>query len=188
MSTTYKKIAPFSPGPIWSARLGLLSRSLVFFALFQLLILPTWLPVGQPAMAGFSKGQAAATAWLLQAVGAPVVRQDAALLRPDDFSCSIVVGPECSGVSMIALFVAAVLVWPAPVGQRIAGAVAGIVLLGGCNIVRIGSLYWLIAYRPDWFNIAHEEVAPAALLGANMAAILAWAWLRGLRQNADAKA
>lgn len=91
------------------------------------------------------------------------------------------VGPECSGIEPIALFVCAVLAFPAPFLRKIAGIVIGTVLLAILNFVRVVSLFLIGVYFPKVFYFMHINVWQAVFI---VFAIIFWVlWLRWAMQS-----
>lgn len=90
------------------------------------------------------------------------------------FSVEIYSG--CDGIEPIALFVCAVLAFPAPFLRKIPGIIAGTLLLGILNFVRIISLFLVGVYFPAAFRIMHLDVWQALFI---VLAILFWiVWLQ----------
>jgi exosortase/archaeosortase family protein len=79
----------------------------------------------------------------------------------------------CSGADAIALCLGAVLAYPVSWRTRLAGAGAGVGLILGLNIVRIGTL-GLAAASPEWFNALHVYLWPALLTLAITGYVFAW--------------
>jgi len=72
------------------------------------------------------------------------------------FSIKIVRG--CDAVEPIALFICAVLAFPAPFTRKIPGIIAGSVLMAILNSIRIVSLFLIGVHFPQLFNIMHLDV------------------------------
>ena len=75
---------------------------------------------------------------------------------------SFTVVPDCGAIPSMSIFLAAVLAFPAAWWKRLAGAVGGVAILYGVNIVRLSTLGYIGAIddSPDrkWFTFAHEYV------------------------------
>jgi len=109
---------------------------------------------------------------LLTSLGQEVVATGASICSTQ-FTVSIVSG--CDAVEPIALFVCAVLAFPAPVFRRILGAVLGTSLLWISNLARIVSLFLIGRYSPRIFEVVHVEVWQALFV---FLALLLWiVWL-----------
>ena len=150
-------------------------RTVAFIAVFALLSLPTTLPWAQPPLDAFGCWSAGVAAAGLHLVGVPVRLCGAALIAPGSPDRSVVVAAECSGVSIAALYVAALLAWPAKLRHKLAGLVVGLGALLAINLLRIATLYWIRVYQPQWFDTAHEEAGTAVFMGATACLILVWA-------------
>jgi exosortase/archaeosortase family protein len=86
---------------------------------------------------------------------------------------------DCSAVDAQALFVGAVLAFPARWQRRVAGALAGIAGLNLLNLVRIVTLYFVGVHWPTAFHTLHEEVIQIVLVLAAAGGFAAWAvWAR----------
>ncbi|TWT44167.1 Transmembrane exosortase [Phycisphaerae bacterium RAS1] len=90
-----------------------------------------------------------------------------------DFSVTIIKG--CDAMEPKALFIAAVLAFPAPWRRKLAGMIAGLLALIAINLFRIVSLYWIGAKAPAWFDLAHLEVWQSILVLVSVALWVLWA-------------
>jgi exosortase/archaeosortase family protein len=79
----------------------------------------------------------------------------------------------CSGVDALTLCLGAVLAYPARWPSRLAGVSAGLALVIGLNIVRLGTL-GLASGLPAWFKALHLYIWPALLTLAVTAYVFAW--------------
>jgi exosortase H (IPTLxxWG-CTERM-specific) len=125
----------------------------------------------------------AANAWISHAI-LNMFGFDAVLNKTQissrDFS--IVVRRGCDAVEPAALFVSAVLAFPAPWKKKAVGIVAGSLVLLAVNILRIVSLFWIgIVARPLFAKI-HLEIWPLLFILAAFA--LCAAWIRWTRNPA----
>lgn len=90
------------------------------------------------------------------------------------FSVQIAVG--CDGSEPLALFMAAMLAFPAPFRRKIPGLLLGVVILTVVNLVRIVSLFLAGVYYPQTVASLHAEVWPAAFI---LLVIVLWAiWIQ----------
>jgi len=62
---------------------------------------------------------------------------------------------NCNAIYEFGLFAAAVWAYPAPIGAKVAGTLAGGAVLNVVNLVRVVSLLALGAFARDWFDAAH---------------------------------
>lgn len=80
----------------------------------------------------------------------------------------------CDAMDVQILFLSAVLAWP---GRRLVGglvAAAGVLGLFVINVIRICSLYYIALVVPSWFDFAHLELWPAAMVVAAVAGFVAF--------------
>ena len=84
---------------------------------------------------------------------------------------SVRVGSECDGIEPIALFVCAVLAFPASLLRKIPGIICGTLLLVILNFVRIVILFLTGVYFPKAFTVMHLDVCQALFI---FAAVLLW--------------
>ncbi len=84
----------------------------------------------------------------------------------------------CDAIEPAWLFSAGILAFPASLRQKLLGIAAGVCIILSVNIVRIASLFLIGEYTPQWFEAAHLQVWPLALI---FTAILLWfCWLKSL--------
>ncbi len=139
--------------------------------------------VFQPYLAALARAIAA----ILRALGYDASAAGTTVTYPD-FSMQIVRG--CDAIEPLATFVAAVLASPARFLLKLPGIIVGAVAIAGVNLVRLVSLFLVgVHYRP-YFDVIHEGVWQAILVGL---AIVFWAsWIqwatRGERRRLDPEA
>ena len=94
---------------------------------------------------------------------------------------SVEVDSGCDGIEPIALFVCAVLAFPAAFLRKIPGIIAGTLLLAILNFVRVVSLFLIGVYFPKAFLFMHLDVWQAMFI---LLAIVFWIlWLRWATQS-----
>ena len=82
----------------------------------------------------------------------------------------------CDALQPSALFIAAVLAFPASMRARLPGLLIGTLVLMVLNLVRIVSLYYVQVYWPGAFEIMHVEIWQALFI---FLALLFWVfWAR----------
>jgi len=79
----------------------------------------------------------------------------------------------CSGADALALCLGAILAYPVTWKARLRGSVAGVGLLVGLNLLRIGTL-GRAAAAPAWFNALHVYIWPAIFTVAIAAYVFGW--------------
>lgn len=88
---------------------------------------------------------------------------------------SIVVRRGCDAVEPAALFLFAVLLFPASWPRRLGGALAGVALLSALNLVRLASLVLLQPRSEKAFQILHLAVWPTVMIACAVALWVMWA-------------
>lgn len=81
----------------------------------------------------------------------------------------------CNGLETVFIFAAAVLAFPAPWKKRLAGLVAGTVLIQAFNLVRIASLFLIGVFFPKLFEESHIVVWQILVILFGVAIFLVWA-------------
>ncbi len=66
----------------------------------------------------------------------------------------------CDGAGVLFLVISAILVFPASLRRKLLGLLFGVSLIYGINLLRIGALYFVVAYQPDYFSLIHTYLAP----------------------------
>ncbi len=84
--------------------------------------------------------------------------------------------PECGAIEIMAIFLAAVLAFPASWWKRLVGIVAGLPIMYGVNIFRLSVFAVIGALDKSrvWFNFAHEYVWQAVYIIFVVAVWLIW--------------
>lgn len=94
----------------------------------------------------------------------------------EGFSVEIV--PICTALEAMALFVAAVVAFPASVRRRILGLAGGLVAIHAINVLRIVVLFQVGVHYETVLNQAHFYYAQACLMIATAGVWVAWvAWV-----------
>ena len=119
---------------------------------------------------------------VLGLVGQDITVAGASISSPD---FSVTVDPGCDGVEPIALFVCAVLAFPAPFLRKVPGIIAGTLILAILNFVRVISLFLIGVYWPRVFYIMHIDVWQAMFI---LFAVIFWIiWLQWATQSPIAR-
>jgi exosortase H (IPTLxxWG-CTERM-specific) len=110
---------------------------------------------------------------LLHALGLPTT-VSGRVISSDRFAIEIARG--CDGLDPAALFLAAVLAFPARWSRKTTGVLLGVPFLLLMNLVRVVSLFLVGAYWPNLFELMHIDVWQVLFI---LLAILCWVlWLR----------
>ena len=81
----------------------------------------------------------------------------------------------CDALEPTALFVAAVLAFPATIRSKLPGMVAGSIILAVINLVRIITLFYTGIYYPSAFNIMHEDIWQSLFILLSLLLWIVWA-------------
>ena len=81
----------------------------------------------------------------------------------------------CDGLQPAALFVSAVVAFPASLRAKLAGALVGVLAILCVNVLRIATLYMLLPLGESSFNAAHTAYWPMAILVVSVGLWMAWA-------------
>lgn len=82
----------------------------------------------------------------------------------------------CDAIAPSALFVAAVLAFPASIWSKLPGAVIGTILLAVINLVRIVTLFYAGVHFPRWFEAMHVDVWQPVFILLALTFWVLWAW------------
>jgi len=93
-------------------------------------------------------------------------------IRSPAYSITVAIG--CDAIQPLSVYLAGVLSFPVPWRRKLAGALAGAVILQAVNLVRITSLFALGRHRPDLFEMAHVEVWQGLFIVLALALWIAW--------------
>jgi len=87
---------------------------------------------------------------------------------------------DCAALDAQALFAAAVLAFPARLGDKLLGLAAGLLAIASINIARLVLLYFAGARSLRLFQVLHEEVLVLLVILLVCGLFAAWArWARG---------
>jgi len=90
-------------------------------------------------------------------------------------SFSIEIKRGCDAYEPTAIFLSALVAFPAAARAKVLGALLGTLLLVALNFVRIVTLFWIGARHPDFFDAAHVEVWQALFILVSLGLFLVWA-------------
>ena len=112
-----------------------------------------------------------AAAFASSALGTSV-SLDGAVIEADGFLA--VVAAQCTGIELILIFGAAVLVCPVSLRARLCALLLGIPALFALNLVRVVSLLFVGVSFPEHFDTAHLVVWQTVMVAATLAMWLIW--------------
>lgn len=102
------------------------------------------------------------TAFMLAAIGLPVMREAATLAHASGFACEIDVA--CTALIPAVLLAASMAVVRATPRAHLMGIMIGALLVVLVNQLRLVSLVWLGIHAPGYFDVAHNLLWPALLI------------------------
>ena len=115
---------------------------------------------------------------ILDFLGQDITVRGASIFSPR-FSVQIIRG--CDAIEPVALFICAVLAFPASFSKKISGIIVGTLLLMILNLVRIVSLFLIGVYLPRIVDVMHIEVWQVLFI---FSALIFWVfWLLWAIQN-----
>jgi len=82
----------------------------------------------------------------------------------------------CDAIEPSALFLAAVLAFPAPWRSKLPGLFLGTLVLAIINLTRIVSLFYTGIYFPKWFETMHVDVWQPVFILLSLTLWVLWAW------------
>jgi exosortase H (IPTLxxWG-CTERM-specific) len=152
-------------------------RPLIFLARFGGLLVLFYFalaarPVNDAVVVPFTAGIARVSGALLGALGEPV-QVEGTQIRSPAFAVEIENG--CNGLETVLLYVSAVLAFPATWKRRLAGLALGFVAIELFNLVRVATLFWIGAHRPNLFGASHTVVWQTLVVLFGVLLFLAWA-------------
>jgi len=134
------------------------------------------MPFFAPAIGGYLTANARVSHVLLNFFGEPCRITETTIWSATH---AVTVLPTCSALELAWFFCAMVLSFPAPLGRRVWGILAGVPLLLGLNLVRIMSLYYVGVHFRGAFDTIHEEAWPVVLILLTIAICSGWIqWAR----------
>lgn len=141
---------------------GLAAAVYVYFLLFGTAFIRT-----------VSELTAESSAFTLNLLGAGV-RTDGTIVASDRFAYNIVA--ECTAIGPLLLYLAGVLVFSAPWRAKAIGAGLGLVGIGGLNVVRLVSLFYIGTYAPDQLALFHLLIWQGVMI---LSVVMLWLyWVR----------
>ncbi len=118
------------------------------------------------------------TAFMLAAIGLPVMRDAATLVHAGGFACEIDLA--CTALIPAALLAAVMALLRATPRAHLMGIIPGVLLVVLVNQLRLVSLVWLGVHAPGYFDVAHNLLGPVLLIlmGSGYGLI----WLHAIRR------
>lgn len=82
----------------------------------------------------------------------------------------------CDGAGALFLISSAILSFPVGFKRKCIGLILGVSMMYSINLIRISGLYFVFAYRPDWFNLVHTYLAPTLMIILGCLFFIWWAF------------
>jgi exosortase/archaeosortase family protein len=82
---------------------------------------------------------------------------------------------SCDAWEAMALVIAAMVAYPARPVRRAVGLAVGVAAVSLVNVIRITSLYFIGASKPELFEVMHASVWPPVLVVVSVAIFVVWA-------------
>ena len=95
------------------------------------------------------------------------------VLSSPRFSVAIFNG--CNGLEAILIFVSGVVAFPASWRRKLVGIVVGFLAIQAFNVVRVVSLFYVGALRPQWFSVSHVFIWQSLVIVFGVVLWLVWA-------------
>ena len=112
-------------------------------------------PVRQAVTLPFTGVLADISGFIIKLFDARVITEGV-VIRSLDSPFAVAIAPGCDGIEAVIILIAAMVAFPAPWKQRLAGIGIGFIGIQALNVVRIISLFYLGQWsRPafDWFHL-----------------------------------
>ncbi len=145
----------------------------VFVLLMGIFYAVTFIPFMQKTfLPGMLKINARASVAVLNVFGEQAQAIDTTISSKRN---SVNIAHGCDAIEPIALFVAAVLAFPAPLRSKWPGLLIGTLVLTALNIVRIISLFYVGIFWSTWFDRMHEDIWQPAFIVFSLFFWVVWA-------------
>ncbi|MCK4856820.1 MAG: exosortase H [candidate division Zixibacteria bacterium] len=147
----------------FKANLTLL-KSYAFFVIFAVaafsVLITDW---GQQSLLDpLNEWIAVTSAGTLQLLGTNAIANGTAVTAKQLGSVDIKEG--CNGVYAIIIFLAGVVAYPTGWKKKLVGIVFGSIALFIVNNIRVLTLFYLVVYKPEWFEEAHQTIWQFAII------------------------
>lgn len=94
--------------------------------------------------------------------------------RVQNASFAVDIKAGCDGIEPIAFYAVSILAYPAIKARKIVSIITGVALLFLINLIRVGSLFVIGLYLPDYFEIFHAGVWQVVFVALVALMWLAW--------------
>jgi exosortase H (IPTLxxWG-CTERM-specific) len=157
----------------WAGKAPVLFFGAKFGALIVLLYTLLALPATDQLLYSYLKANAWLSNGMLDLLGQGTHVTDVTIASSSS-TFAVAIRRGCDAVEPTWLLCAAILAFPGPWKRKLAGMLAGIVVLQLLNVVRIVSLYLVGSRCPSLFPPMHLEVWPALFIIVAIALFIGW--------------
>jgi exosortase H (IPTLxxWG-CTERM-specific) len=155
----------------WAAKAPVLLFGAKFGALIALLYGVLAIPFAEQMLQGYLKVNAWVSNGILNLLGQGTHVSEVTIASS---SFAIAIRRGCDAVEPTWLLCAAILAFPGTWRRKLAGMLAGIIVLQSLNVVRIVTLYWIGSRFPAAFHSAHLEIWPTLFIIAAIGLFVGW--------------
>jgi exosortase H (IPTLxxWG-CTERM-specific) len=161
-------------------------RFILLFIVYLAILFPLELvpPVDQYVILPFTAAIAKVSVWIVSLFDAHAVAYGK-ILQSTTTGFAISIERGCNGVEAVIILVSAMLAFPAPWKNRLAGIALGFIAIQALNLVRIISLFYLGQWNQTWFEWFHLYLWQALIVLDALVAFLVW--LRYLPREPSAR-
>ena len=157
----------------WAGKAPVFFFGAKFGALIVLLYTLLSIPAAEQMLQSYLKANAWLSNGILDLLGQGTHVSDVTIASTSS-PFAIAIRRGCDAVEPTWLLCAAILAFPGPWKRKIAGMLAGIVVLQLLNLVRIVSLYLVGSRCPSMFPSMHLEVWPVVFILVAIALFVRW--------------
>lgn len=145
----------------------------LFVVLMGVFYAVTFIPIlNMKVLPGLQKVNARASVAIMNVFGEGASATDTTISSKRN---SVNIAHGCDAIEPIALFVAAVLAFPAPIRSKLPGLLIGTLVLTAMNLVRIISLFYVGIYWKAAFDTMHVDVWQPAFIVFSLFFWVVWA-------------
>lgn len=160
----------------------------LFVVLLGVFYAITFIPVvSDDLIPAYLRWNARASTFILNVFGENATTRDTSV---SSARYSVNIRHGCDAIEPSALFLAAVLAFPAAFKSKLPGLITGTLILAVINLVRIVSLFYVGIFKKEWFDFMHEDFWQPLFILLALTLWIAWAmWaMRGsVRQRPPAE-
>jgi exosortase/archaeosortase family protein len=157
----------------WKQNRRVITPVITFFIIVGIFIYLYYRMVDSDPFHGFMAFTASVTGFLLNLTGRNVAVNDT-VVSSAIFSFQIV--DLCTAVMPMMIFTAAILAFPARIKEKIVGLLLGLIGIFLVNQVRLVSLFFIGAYAPGIFEVAHLLVWQSLMILLAIGLWLIWVY------------